>query len=398
MSQLATFELPKWVEGKGPSATYTLAGSATPGLSINDLVEISNDKTSTLKALDFHHVKLGLGPMQGSTALRRAIAALYTHRKSWITEDHILTAAGTTGANLMVFQSLLKAGDHVVCTYPTYEQLSKYPLAQQCEVSLLRLRPQNGWKVDVKELKGLITPNTKMIVINSPSNPAGSHVDEKTQVQILEAAKEQGIIVLVDEIFRPLFHGVKPAPSFVEHDYDRVVVTGSMSKAWGLSGIRVGWITTRNQSFLRLLANAKSYIVQATGSIDEAIAAEALSDRCRGAILGKHLEYARDNLASIQAFLDRNSDMCSWTKPTAGAIGFIRLTQPSGSPLDDVEFCQSLLETKGVLFSPGSLTFGEAGDVTMKGYVRCHFTGRPQHVVEALALVDEYLSELRSRS
>lgn len=375
-----------------------LAGSATPGLSISDLIELSNDRSSTQKALDFNHVKLGLGAMQGSTAIRRAVAALYTHQNSFISEDHILTAAGTTGSNLMVFQSLLRAGDHVVCTYPTYEQLSKYPLAQQCEVSLLRLQPQNGWKVDVEMLKSLIKPNTKMIVINSPSNPTGSHVDGKTQVQILKAAKEHGIIVLVDEIFRPLFHGVEPAPSFIEHDYDRVVVTGSMSKAWGLSGIRVGWIATRNQSFLELLANAKSYIVQATGSIDEAIAAEALSDRCRGAILEKHLAYARENLASIQAFIDRNSDMCSWTKPTAGAIGFIRFTHPSGDPLDDVEFSQSLLEKKGVLFSPGSLTFGEEGDVSIKGYVRCHFTGPPQHVHEALVLVDEYLSELRSGS
>lgn len=340
---------------------------------------------------------LGLGSSQGSDGLRRAIAALYGDAN--VLPEHIMTAMGTTGANMTVLQSLLHPGDHVICSYPTYGQLSGGPQGIPCEVSPWRLDPNNQWKLDLEELRTLIRPSTKMLILNNPSNPTGSHLDANMQSQILDIARDKGLIVFVDEIFRPLFHQTqsKIPPSFVQHNYDKVVVTGSMSKAWGLSGVRVGWIACRHSSLLDAFLNARQYNIQATSSIDEVIATEALSDRCRPAILERHLGYARQGLDMLTVFVERNRDMCSWTKPTAGAIAFIKISS-NGKPVDDVEFCRALLKEQGVLLSPGSLCFGEAQKGDFQGFVRVHFTALPGRVQKALELMDQALEKRRNPS
>ncbi len=375
---------------------------------------MSSDPQTTKEKLDhvFRGLKFSLGSDQGSAATRRAIAGLYDDEAA-ITEEHVVTSAGTTGANALVFQGLLDAGDHVICVYPTYGPLRDFPKSIRCEVSHWRLDPDKQWKFDLEELRALIRPScTKMIILNNPNNPTGSRIDADSQRQILRLAREHNVIVFADEIFRPLFHNddgqqeekVILPPSLVEHphEYDRVIVTGSMSKAWGMSGVRVGWAVSRDHALLDLVLKARQYISMATSNMDDVVAAEALSDRCRPAILKRHLQYAKTNLALLDAFVHKNRDLCSWTKPTAGATAFIRFLSADSSngtkPVDDVEFCQTLLEEKGVLLSPGSLCFGDGerkGD--FQAYTRVHFTVPPETIQKALELIDSFLDTRRSQ-
>lgn len=396
----------KWIDGNEQSAEFILGGSATPSLSIQDLISLSSHPSATEGALQFQSLKLGLGSSQGAAELRSNIASLYDESKG-ISSKHVITATGTTGANQTVFQTLIRAGDHVVCQYPIYPQLRDLPKAFPCEVSLWKLDPENGWKGDLEQLRQLIRPNTKMIILNNPNNPTGSHLDAVAQGKIIDIAREHNIIVFADEIFRPLYHhgpaGEKQPtpPSLVEHDYTRVVVTSSLSKVWGMSGARVGWIVCRDQSLLDAFVNARQYTFQATSSIDEVIATEALHPaRCRPATLQRHLAYARQNLALLDAFVARNSDMCSWTRPTSGATAFLKFrSATTGEAFDDVEFCRALLRDKRVLLSPGSLCFSDSDDhdgrVAFKGYTRVHFTCLPDTLQKALELVDAFLAERR---
>ncbi len=429
-------------------AKHVLAGSATPYLSIEDLIALSSDPDTTAKALDVRSLKLGGDMQRGSFAVRSAIARLYgspsteyesddqkdntkgsgsTSISISISPEHVMTAIGTTGANLTVFQALLDVGDHVVCMYPTYGQLLGVPRGFiPCEVSGWRMDPQRGWSLDLDELRRLIRPgSTKMLVLNNPNNPKGTHMDADVQRQILDIAREHDLIVLADEIFRPLFHqapsqepglgggrggsgdgaGAKiappvlPPPSFVEHNYSKVVVTGSMSKAYGLTGVRVGFLVCRDEALLERFINARYYTFASASAIDEVIATEALSERCRPAILERHLGYARKNLQLLEAFVERNGDMLSWTKPTAGATAFIKLSW-NGEAIDDVEFCQAVLEEQGLLLSPGSLCFGEVpgeeGKMDLQGYVRCHFTLPPEKMVEGLEAWDGFMRQRRA--
>ncbi|KAK5452144.1 hypothetical protein LTS15_007208 [Exophiala xenobiotica] len=436
MVQLPTFELPKYVVAHGHKAKHVLAGSATPYLSIEDLVALSSDPDTTEKAFgDIRSLKLSDDMQQGSLAVRSAIARLYNSESSASSDDdktrsgsgscsgstsisispeHVITAIGTTGANFTVFQTLLDVGDHVICMYPTYGQLPGVPRGFiPCEVSRWEMDPQRGWKLDLDELRRLIRPgSTKMLVLNNPSNPTGTHMDADMQRKILDIAREHNLTVLVDEIFRPLFHqgggggdGAKVPPSFVEHEYTKVVVTGSLSKAYGLTGVRVGFLVCRDEALLERFINARYYTFMSASAIDEVIATEALSERCRPAILERHLGYARKNLELLEAFMDKNGDMLSWTKPTAGATAFIKISSlKDGEALDDVEFCRAVLEEQGLLLTPGSLCFreqhpGEERErkmVDLQGYVRCHFTLPPEKMVQGLEAWDAFLQKRRA--
>ncbi|UKZ89575.1 putative secondary metabolism biosynthetic enzyme [Trichoderma asperellum] len=393
MASLAKFHLAEWIHENSEHAKYNIAGSAAPSLTLRELISLSGSPSETEAALKFDKLPLGLGTNQGSLELRTRLAALYNEK---IQPENFLTTPGATGANLIVFQSFLRPGDHVICMYPTYTQLSNLSKSIGCDVSLWRLDPNNEWCLDMAELRVLIRPSTtKMIILNNPNNPTGSVLDAKAQLEILEIAQQHGVIVVADEIFRPLYHNRITIPSFVEHEYTKVITTSSMSKAWGMSGVRIGWIVCRDQDLTDLMSSTKQYIAQATSNIDEAIATECLSLRCRPAILKRHLEYAQQNLELLEAFVKKNSDMCTWIRPTAGGTAFVKYHTISGDAIDDVQFCQDLLKDYGVLLSPGSICFGEETPANWQGYARMHITVSPENMQKALLKISTLLGEKR---
>lgn len=370
-----------------------LAGSATPGLSIKELIQISSDAQTTAKNLSLENVQLSLAPARGGAALRQQIAGLY---EGGISADHVLAANGTTGANALAIQSLLQQGDHVIAMYPMYMQpLSILAATSGVEVSHWSLDPSNPSKPDLGALKSLIKPTTKMIIINNPNNPMGISLTREAQSEIVALARQHDIILLVDEIFRPLSHdSAASSPlSFLElqDSYDKVVVTGSLSKAWGLSGVRVGWIVTRDADIQTQCFRYWPYTVMALSAIDEMIAAEALSERCRPQITAKHLELANANLDLLESFVAKHQDLCSWTRPNAGATAFVRF-RINGKFVDDVDFCVKLNREKGVLLAPGSKCFGLKGSDDFKGFVRMHITGSPDTMKKGLSAISEFLS------
>ncbi|KIW73073.1 hypothetical protein PV04_01220 [Phialophora macrospora] len=393
MVQLATFELPKWLEGNAPNARYVLGGSATPGLSLNDLIALSSDPARTEEALQWRDLKLSIHSAQGSIGVRQNIAELYSED---VLPEHVVTTTGTTGANMTVLLSLIQVGDHVISVYPVYPQLLGLPKRLGCELSLWKLDPSKGWRADVAELRKLIKPSTKLIILNNPGNPTGTYLDLATQQEIIKLAQEHDITVFADEIFRPLYHEGPAPPSLVEHEYTKVVVTSSMSKVWAMSAVRVGWMISRDRNILDLILNAREYTLQNTSAVDEIIATEALSERCRHTILDKHLRNAQEGLKILDAFVERNRGICSWTRPAAGATAFIRLADSKGDEVDDVEFCRGLLSEQGLMLSPGSLGFGDdEAKNDFRGYVRIQLTLDPGYLARGVELIEAFLEKRR---
>lgn len=271
-----------------------------------------------------------LSPAAGASeeALRGQIASLYKGVKA----RDIVIANVTTGANFVAFQALLSAGDHAVCMYPCYSPLFEIPKALGCEISFWRLSFETNWTADTESLKSLLKAETKMIIINNQNNPTGSTLPNAQQQAIVDIANERNLIIYRDEIFRPLFHvasnfiAVPRSLVDVSSGHKNTVATGSQSKAWGLSGVRIGWIATRAFELRQRMLNVHSYILLTMSKVDGLIASEALSHRCRPAIIRKHLEIASQNLSSFDDFIKDHHNQVSWIRPSGGD-GFFSIFQ-----------------------------------------------------------------------
>ena len=240
-----------------------IAETCAASISIDQLVALCEDpnipqplKTST---------KLTYGAIRGSDALRERLASLYSARvSSHLPTENILITPGAIAANFLLFYTLIGPGDHVVCVHPTYQQLYAVPESIGAEVSLWKLQEKKKYIPDLENLKGLVKDNTKMIIINNPNNPTGATIPKSVLQGLVEFAREKDIIILSDEVYRPLFHGISPVdqefpPSIISMGYSKTIITGSMSKAYSLAGIRIGWIASRDRSIIEAIATARDY-------------------------------------------------------------------------------------------------------------------------------------------
>jgi aspartate/methionine/tyrosine aminotransferase len=369
-----------------------VAETCAASISIDDLVELCEDKNiePPLKT----SVKLTYGPIRGSDALRQRLADLYSVRVATpMLAENVLIMPGAIAANFLTLYTLLGPGDHVVCVYPTYQQLYSVPESLGAEVSLWKLKKEKKYVPDLADLDALIKENTKMIIINNPNNPTGATIPKSVLTGLVDRARERNIIVLSDEVYRPLFHGISPIdeeypPSLISMGYARTVVTSSMSKAYALAGIRIGWIASRDKSIIEMLASGRDYTTISVSQVDDRIASYALSASVLHALLRRNINLAKTNLAMLEAFVDKHDEICSWVKPTAGTTAFIKF-ENDGKPVDDVELCLDLLEKTKVMVMPGSRCFGH--DKDFRGFVRFGYVCETEILVEGLARLEKYL-------
>ncbi|KAF7557706.1 hypothetical protein G7Z17_g445 [Cylindrodendrum hubeiense] len=251
MLQIPPIEVTVWIEKLEDRCKYDAASTCSSNISLQDLIEISLDRQATTDALSLNLINLTNGPARGSGSLRTNIAALYPNHTAL--KENILTTNGGIVGNQVVLQALLSPKDHVICMYPTYEQLYQTPTIIGAEVTLWRLDGANEWALDLDFLRSSIKANTKMIILNSPNNPTGAYLSRDMQKSIVEVAKEHDLILFCDEVFRPLFRldDQNQVPgSFLELDYENALVVGSLSKAYSLASVRVGWIASKSSKLL----------------------------------------------------------------------------------------------------------------------------------------------------
>lgn len=367
-----------------------IAETCVSSISIDELVGLCEDKnlphplnTST---------KLTYGPIRGSDALRERLASLYSARTAApLPTENVLITPGAISANFLLFYALIGPGDHVICIHPTYQQLYAVPESLGAEVSLWKLRKDKKYIPDLEELKDLIKPNTKMIIINNPNNPTGATIPKSVLQGLVDLAKGKDIIVLADEVYRPIFHGISVGdpeypPSLISLGYAKAIVTGSMSKAYSLAGIRIGWIASRDREIIEAIASARDYTTISVSQLDDQVASYALSSSVLHALLGRNIQLVKTNVALLEKFVDRNDDICSWVKPTGGTTAMIKF-EDDGKAVDDVAFCEEVLDKIKVMFLPGSKCFG----VQFKGFVRIGFCCETEVLQEALKKLGTYM-------
>lgn len=232
-----------------------------------------------------------------------------------------------------------------------------------------------------------------MIVINNPNNPFGSAIPEPMLREIVAFAKARDIIVFADEVYRPLFHGLpadqQPPPSVLSLGYEKTISTSSMSKAYSLAGIRVGWIASRSPKIIEAIASARNYTTISVSQLDDQVASYALSEQVRPHLIEKNLDLARKNCDMMEKFINKHSNVCSWTRPVAGTTAMVKFTTKSGEPVKDDEFCLAALEHTKALMMPGSTCFGNGED--FKGCMRIGYVCGTDVLEAALKNLGEYL-------
>jgi len=231
-----------------------------------------------------------------------------------------------------------------------------------------------------------------MIVVNNPNNPTGATIPRTVLEAIVAFAKARNIIVLADEVYRPLFHGLSETevpPSVLSFGYDKTVSTGSMSKAYSLAGIRLGWVASRDRAIVEAIASARDYTTISVSQLDDQLASYALSEAVLPSLMERNIQLSRTNAKLLGDFIKRHASHCTWLPPTAGTTAFVQFLQGGGEPVDDEKFCLDVLNKTKVLFLPGSRCFGHERD--FKGFVRIGYVCETSVLEEALDKLGAYV-------
>lgn len=311
----------------------------------------------------------------GGDEFRDNLAALYSAKSIGVTRDDIIITSGESAAIYTVLSSLLTKGDHLICQHPSNELLHQIPTSLGVEVSLWKAKPASKWKLDVEELASLTRESTKLIIINSPCDPTGAIVPKPVLEKLIDFATEKNLIILADEVSRPLFHSILPSdedfpPSTVNMGYKRVVVIGSVSRAYSLPGIKAGWIASRDKDIIDTCRRRIQLTSGPVSKLDEAVAAEAVSDRCIHGLLARNIKICQTNLEVLQAFIDEHNWACSWVKPVAGTTGLIKFHK-MGKPVNEEAFSTALHSHHGILVVPANKSPEDRSDLC--GHVRVSF-------------------------
>lgn len=213
--------------------------------------------------------------------------------------------------------------------------------------------------------------------------------------EVVEIAREHGLTILSDEVYRPLFHSIGPAdpnfpPSLLSLGYEKAVVTGSLSKAYSLAGIRVGWIASKSSEIMESCAMIRHYTNISVAQLDDQIASYALSSDCIHNLLGRNIGIAKKNKELVEKFVEEFRWACSWAPPVAGTTAFIKFSQ-MGKPVDDVAFCKALQEKTGAFVAPGSYCFG--GNTDFKGYVRIGYCCETKVLQDGLDAIRSFMED-----
>ncbi|BCG92175.1 aminotransferase class I/II-fold pyridoxal phosphate-dependent enzyme [Mesorhizobium sp. 131-2-1] len=302
---------------------------------------IADQKLSDI-GLSLPDLTLFYGEHRGDRELRALVAA----QDDGLTPDDVLVTAGAAGALFIIATSLLSASDHLVVVRPNYATNIETPRAIGCAISYVDLDFDAGFAVDIARVEASLRPNTKLISVTCPHNPTGTMMSRADLDALVALAESRQCHLLVDETYRDLSYGQRlPAAASLSR---RAISVSSLSKAFGIPGIRVGWLVTRDAALQERFLAAKEQIGICGSVIDEGIARGVLERR--DAFLETLLPEMARRRDIVQAWVD-GEPLVDWVRPEGGVVGFPRLNV--GAEFDLDRFYTRLLDDHGTYVGPG---------------------------------------------
>ena len=333
--KLRPFLLDQWLQQHdGPSVEFNLGSSTGPHWKLGELFDLaSSDAWQSLRDAELVYSRTA-----GRPSLRRAIAEM-----QGVLEEQVVVLVGGQEALFVVFFHAAEPGTNVVVPFPCFPPHQAVPEALGLEVRSYHLRPENSYRIDLDEVKRLVDAKTKVLLVNSPHNPTGATLSDAEIEALHDFAAERNVQFVSDEVYHPIYHGPETASAA---RLTHATVIGDFSKAFSLSGLRLGWIVEPDLARRREYINIREYITISNTPIAEFFAEIAV--RHREKVLGRTRQVAGANLQHLDRLIAEHDDAVGWVRPRGGMTGFPRLV--SGG--DARALCHAAIN-HGILLAPG---------------------------------------------
>ena len=353
---------------------YNLSESGVHPLTLKELFQDDPDGLAGLLSIEMDYAHAN-----GIPELRRNIAALYPGAGP----ENVLVTVGAIEANYDILWSLLAAGDEVVVMLPNYMQIWGMAKNLNLDLKTFTLDEKNGWAPDLDGLRKAVTRRTKLIAICNPNNPTGYIFKNEEMEAVIETARRAGAWILADEVYAGAERlADEQTPSFYGK-YEKVLAVGSLSKAYGLPGLRIGWAVGPADIVDELWARHEYLTLSAT-MLSNHLAAYALSPRVRPRLIQRARGYIRRGFPVLERWMNEHLEILSTIPPQAAAIAFVRYRLD----LPSTQFAERLREEKKVLIVPGD-HFG------LDHFVRISFGLPHDYLTPALGRIHDLITEIR---
>ncbi len=373
MTMLPDFRLETYLGKWEFACRYHMTASDMQTLSLKELLSLATleDRTA-FENLPLHYIE-----PTGTPDFRAAVAAAYRDVKP----EDILAFAGAEEGIFCAMHALLDKDDHAIVVTPNYQSSEELPKSL-CATTGLALDPARNWNLDLDQMKAAVRPNTKLIAVDFPHNPTGKVIDQTTFDGLVALCRQRGMWLFSDEVYRGL---ERPAeirlPSAVEV-YERGLTLGVMSKAYGLPGLRVGWIASKDHNLLSKMERVKHYLSICNAGPSEHLAVIAL--KASDKIIQRNRDLIDRNLIAVDAFFGEFPHLFDWRHADGGCIAYPRYLGKDGVEA----FCRRLAEEAGIIILLASL-YASTLTVTPNDRFRIGF-GR-NYVPEGLAAMRAFL-------
>ncbi len=332
---LAPFLLDQWLSQKfyaNPPIEFDLGSSTGPVWTFEELLALGGNLDELLKT------KLFYTPPAGSNALREELAGM-----EGVDPEHVLVMTGAAEALLILFHLAAEPGANVVLPNPGFPSNVAVAESLGLEIRHYTLRPEDGFRIDLDEIRKLVDGNTKFVLVNSPHNPTGAVLNETEMKALHDFCAERGVGFVSDQVYHPIYHGpAMPSAAWLPH----ATVISDFSKAFCLSGLRIGWMVERDAHKREQYLNARSYFTVSSTVVGEYLA--ALATRHREVIYDRARRIAQTNLRLLEALFNKHADQFHWVRPAGGMTAFPWLASGGNAR----EFCKNMAR-HGVLLTPG---------------------------------------------
>jgi aspartate/methionine/tyrosine aminotransferase len=340
---------------------YDMSESGVRPLTLRELVEMGFDLES------FLDVSLGYSQSNGTIELRERIASHYPGASV----DHVEVTNGTSEANYLVALSQLRPGDEVAMEVPNYMQMPGVARSLGATVRTFRLRQETGWEPDWEEFEEAVTSRTRLLYLSNPNNPTGAVLSEAAMTRIADRCERTGTWLLADEVYLGAEIDRPRTRSFWGMS-DRVIVTSGLSKAYGIPGVRIGWLVGP-PALAAECWSQHDYITIGPNKMSDRIARVAVEPTNRERCYARTREILRHNLPIAREWIGRFGELLSWREPQAGAIALLKYA----SDVASIELAERVRRHQSTLIVPGS-------HVGLDGHLRIWLGGREDFLREGL--------------
>jgi len=369
--KLETFAMERMQSTWENLVDYDMSESGVRPLTLRELTAMGFDLESFLDQ------PLGYSQSNGTIELRERIAQIYPGASV----DHVEVTNGTSEANYLIALSQVQAGDVVAMQVPNYMQMSGVARSLGADVKTFRLRTEASWEPDWDEFERAVTPKTRLLYLSNPNNPTGSVLSDAAMRRIVDRCEKTGTWLLSDEVYLGAEVTAPRTKSFWGMS-DRVIVTSGLSKAYGIPGVRIGWIVGPKD----LVAECWSqhdYITIGPNKMSDRIARVAVEPQNRERCYARTGEILRHNLPIAKEWARSFGDRLQWTAPTAGAIALMKYSSDTPS----LAIAERVRVNQNTLIVPGI-------HVGIEGHLRIWLGGREDYLREGLTRIGTELRAL----